>query len=404
MSTIEELERKECCGCSSCIQKCPTNAISMVANKEGFLYPIIDKEKCINCGLCARVCPQLKNMEKNEDIYPKAYAMRNHNKNDLKKSSSGGIFSVIAKYVIENNGVVFGAAYNDDLDVNHIKVENERDLNLLRSSKYVQSNINNTYKEAEKELKLGKIVFFTGTPCQIAGLKAFLVNDYDNLITADLVCHGVPSQKLFHTYIDYLSKKFGSKVLKYNFRSKEKKGWGLVSKVETEDGKIRFIEPDFDPYYSNFLESNTYRESCYVCHYTNCNRVSNITLADYWGVNGIHPKFYNEDGNSLILINDFKGEQLLKTILNKVESIETDISLAVKHNNNLVKPSHRSSIRNEIYNGIYDKSPEEFIKDNLKVKITLKKILKTIIPIGIKKKMKRLKGFIKNDKGTTFSK
>lgn len=394
MSTIEELEEKECCGCFSCFQKCPTNAISMIESDEGFLYPLIDKEKCINCGLCSKVCPQLKIIEKKKN-YPKAYAMRNQNERDLKESSSGGIFSVIANYVLENGGVVFGASYDDDLNIKHIKVEDRDKLKLLRGSKYVQSSIGNTYKEAENEMKLGKMVFFTGTPCQIAGLNSFLMRDYDNLITADLVCHGVPSQKLFHTYLKYLSSKFGSKVLEYNFRSKEKKGWGLVTKVVTEDGKSRFIEPDFDPYYSNFLESNTYRESCYNCHYTNVNRVSNITLADYWGVNGIHPEFYNEEGNSLVLINDIKGDELFKKISDKIEYIETDIKIAAHYNKNLVEPSHRSDIRNNIYNGIDSKVPEKFIKNNLKTKFTIKKFLKSIIPTSVKKKLKKLKGIIK---------
>ena len=288
---MNNLPTKNCTGCSACLQKCPKQCISMIANEEGFLYPVIDEKKCINCGLCTKVCPQLKKIKEESTEYPKAYAMRNKNTEELKQSSSGGIFKVLANYVLENDGVVFGVAYDENLNVNHIKVKDKEKLKLLQGSKYVQSNINNTYKEAEKELKKNKIVLFSGTPCQIAGLNSFLMKYYDNLITCDLVCHGVPSQKLFKKYIEFLSEKFKSKVVKYNFRSKNKKGWGLVSQVETKDGKIRFVEPDFDPYYSNFLSSNTYRESCYKCYYSNCNRVSNITLADYWGINRIHPKF-----------------------------------------------------------------------------------------------------------------
>lgn len=395
MDTIEVVKKNDCCGCGSCVQKCPKQAISMVENEEGFLYPQINKEKCINCGLCSRVCPQLKNLKMVDKEYPKTYAMRNRNNEDLSKSSSGGIFSVIADYVFENGGVVFGAAYDDELNVNHIKAENQQKLEALRSSKYVQSNIGETYKEAEKLLKEGRIVLFTGTPCQIAGLNSYLIKEYKNLITCDLVCHGVPSQKLFHTYIEYLSRKFNSRVVKYNFRSKDKNGWGLFTKVETEDGKIRYIKPDFDPYYSNFLESTTYRLNCYQCHYTNWNRVSNITLADYWGISGIHPDFYKEEGNSLILINDKKGEQIFEKISDKIEYIQTDLGKAANHNKNLVRPSKYSNERQRIYIGIYEKSPEQYIKENLKVKLTGKKIIKSIIPNKMQRILKKMRGMVK---------
>lgn len=395
MDTIEIVKKNECCGCGSCVQKCPKQAISMVEDEEGFLYPQINNEQCINCGLCSKVCPQLKKNKEIDNEYPKAFAMRSKNNEELSKSSSGGIFSVIADYVFENDGVVFGAAYDDELNVNHIKAESRKELEHLRSSKYVQSNIGETYKETETFLKEGRIVFFTGTPCQIAGLNSFLIKKYDNLITCDLVCHGVPSQKLFHTYIEYLSKKFNSRVVKYNFRSKEKNGWGLFSKVETEDGKIRYINPDFDPYYSNFLESTIYRLNCYQCHYTNYNRVSNITLADYWGISGIHPSFYREEGNSLILINDKKGEQIFEKITDKIEYIQTDLEKAASHNKNLIRPSKYSNERQKIYLGIYEKNPEQYIKENLKVKLTGKKIIKSIIPNKMQKNLKKMRGMIK---------
>lgn len=395
MSTIEILDKIECCGCSSCVQKCPKNAISMIENEEGFLYPIIDKEKCIDCGLCAKVCPQLKEIKKTVENYPKAYAMYNKNEDELLKSSSGGIFSVIANYVLENNGVVFGAAYDEELNVNHIKINNKKELEKLRSSKYVQSNIKNTYKEAEDELQKNKMVLFSGTPCQIEGLKSYLLKEYENLITCDLVCHGVPSQKLFKTYLKYLSNKFKSKVKSYNFRSKNKYGWGLFTEVITNDNKKHYIKSDFDPYYSNFLNCNTYRESCYNCHYTNYNRVSNLTLADYWGVSSIHPKFYSEKGISLILVNDKKGEKVLNEIVPNIEKIETDLEFASSKNKNLIRPSNRPESRNTIYEGIYSKETLEFVKENLKVKVSIKKIMKLFVPVKLQNYLKKLRGMIK---------
>lgn len=395
MSTIEILDKNECCGCSSCVQKCPKNAISMIENEEGFLYPIIDKEKCIDCGLCSKVCPQLKEIEKSDENYPKAYAMYNKNEDELSKSSSGGIFSVIANYVLENDGVVFGAAYDENLNVNHIMIDNKNELGKIRSSKYVQSNICNTYKETEELLKKGKIVLFTGTPCQIAGLNSYLIKEYDNLITCDIVCHGVPSPKLFQKYLKYLSNKFNSKVKSYNFRSKEKKGWGLLSKVVTEDGKIRYIEPDFDPYYSNFLESNTYRECCYKCHYTNYNRVANLTLADYWGINSIHPEFYSENGRSLILVNNSKGKKIIDKVCDKIEKIETNIDIAANRNKNLKEPSHRTEKRDRIYKDIDSMEESKYIKKFLKIKYNPKKIVKACLPTKLKKFLKKIKGMIK---------
>lgn len=395
MSTIEILDKNECCGCSSCVQKCPKNAISMIENEEGFLYPAIDKEKCIDCGLCAKVCPQLKQLKKKEEKYPKTYAMYNKNEEELLKSSSGGIFSVIANYILENEGVVFGAAYDEELNVNHIKVDNKIELEKLRSSKYVQSNIKNTYKEAENELKKDKIVLFSGTPCQIEGLNSYLMKEYDNLITCDLVCHGVPSQKLFKTYLKYLSIKFNSKVKSYNFRSKNKYGWGLFTEVITQDNKKHYIKSDFDPYYSNFLNCNTYRECCYKCHYTNYNRVSNLTLADYWGVSSIHPDFYSEKGISLILVNDKKGEDILNKILPNIEKMDTNLVYAASKNKNLIIPSHRPEVRDTIYNEIYSKETSKFIKENLKVKVTLKKLVKLCIPIKMQNYFKRMRGMIK---------
>mgnify|MGYP004521974655 CR=1 FL=1 len=394
MKNIEILDKNECCGCKSCSQKCPQKAINMVENNEGFWYPKIDKSKCIDCGLCVKVCPQLKKVEERKDKYPKTYAMYNKNKQELLESSSGGIFVSIANWVLEQNGVVFGAAYDNDLKVKHIKIENQEQLRLLQGSKYVQSDIMNTYKEAEKELKNNKKVLFSGTPCQIYGLKSFLLQEYDNLITCDIVCHGVPSPKLFEKYIEYLSVKYKSNVRGYNFRSKEKKGWGLVTKITMDNGKSKFIEPDFDPYYSNFLDGNTYRECCYNCHYSSYNRVSDVTLADYWGIHKIHPDFYREAGNSLILVNTAKGEDIINLIGKNIKKIETNIDKAADNNKNLKEPSKRTKKRDEIYNKIDEMKSNEYIEKMLKVKVTPKKIIKKLIPNRLKKIIKKARKII----------
>lgn len=393
MQTIKILEKDECCGCSSCSQKCPKNAIKMIKNNEGFLYPEIDENLCVNCGLCVKACPQLVNNKEKADDYPKAYAMRNLNDNELKDSSSGGIFTAVSNYVLKNNGVVFGAAFDETLKVNHVMIDNTDDLNKLRGSKYVQSNINNTYMLAEKELNKNRTVLFSGTPCQIAGLKSYLMREYDNLITADLVCHGVPSQEMFNVYIEYLSLKFKSKVVNYNFRSKEKNGWGLTAMVETEDGKIRYIEAFTDPYYINFLDSHTYRESCYKCRYANLNRVSDITLADYWGIKDVHPEFYKKSGNSLILINTKKGKDLIEKISEYIDMIETDLNIASSYNTNLTQPSCRGKKRDHIYDSINENDCRKFVKGNLTIPII--KRFKAMLPPKLKEVLKKFKSYIK---------
>ena len=397
LNSIECLNREECCGCTACYQKCPKKAIKIEENEEGFLYPVIDKEKCINCGLCKKVCPQLDSINVVDNNYPKAYAMYNTNNEELIKSSSGGIFSVIANEILNKQGIIYGASYDKDLNVNHIRIIDVNNLDKLRGSKYVQSNINDTYKLAENDLKAGKKVLFSGTPCQIKGLKKYLNKDYENLYTCDLVCHGVNNKKLFHKYIDYLSNKFKSKVIEYNFRLKKNGHWGLLAEAITQNGKKHIINPDFDPYYSNFLESSTYRENCYSCKYASYNRVSDITLADYWGIASIHPDFYKKEGCSLILINTKKGEELITRIDKNLKKIPTKIDLASKKNKNLKRPSIRNRKRDSIYKDIENLNANEYIKKKLTVSYTFKKIIKMCIPNEIMSIIKKVKGKIKND-------
>ena len=314
---------------------------------------------------------------------------------ELIQSSSGGIFSVLARYILDESGTVYGAAYDSNLNVNHIKITSIEELNLLRGSKYVQSNINDTYKLAEQDLKLGKKVLFSGTPCQIAGLKKYLIKEYEELYTCDLVCHGVPSQKLFHKYLDGLSKKLKSKVVKYNFRYKKDGYWGLLSEVVTQDGKKHILTPDFDPFYSNFLESTTYRENCYSCKYANYSRISDITLADYWGIATIHPDFYKKEGCSLILINSPKGEKFLNLVDNEIKRIPTNLDFASEKNKNLKRPSERNKRRDVVYLDIDKLESNEYIKERLKVRITFKKIIKKCIPNKILSILKKMKGKMK---------
>lgn len=396
MNTIEILDKRNCCGCTSCAQKCPKNAIEMIEDKEGFLFPSINKEKCINCGLCIKTCPMLNYEVEEKENFPKALAIKNKNQAEKMKSSSGGVFIVLAKYTIKNKGVVYGASYTDGLNVEHIRIAKEEELIKLQGSKYVQSNMNDVYPYVKKDLQNNKKVLFTGTPCQIKGLKNFLDKEYENLITCDLVCHGVPSQKLLKKYIKFLEEKYNKKVVNYDFRNKEKKGWGLTAKVTFEDGTFKYINSDFDSYYSNFLNCNTYRESCYNCKFAKKIRPSDITLADYWGVLSIHNEFYDKNGVSLILVNSAKGNKILKENEEFLEIIETNLDYASSRNKNLIAPSTRPEKRNYVYNEIDELSPKVYFSKVLKYKVTPKKIVKILVPNELKRFITKIKGY-KND-------
>lgn len=387
MNTIEKLDKLECCGCSSCVQKCPQHAIEMKENEEGFFYPEIDKEKCINCGLCIKVCPQLKEIKRENERYPKAYAIYNKNKEELMQSSSGGVFSAIANYVLENNGVVFGATYDENLKVKHIKVENKENLIKLKKSKYMQSEINNTYIEVEKLLKEGIYVMFSGTPCQVSGLKTFLLKEYDNLITCDLVCHGVPSTKAFLKYLKALEGK-NKKVISYDFRTKDKPEFEKLAKVEFSNNTKKYLKMGTDCFYNNFLAGNLFRESCYKCKYANMKRVGDITIGDFIGVKEVQPQVYNRDGISIVIINNKTGEKLLNILQEKLTIQATTIEKIKKYNSNLSNPTVRPKVRDQIYIDIEGK---KFIKD-LKKNMSKKLMIKSLVPIKLKLLLKRIRG------------
>lgn len=387
MNNIMQLG-KSCCGCSGCEQMCPKNCISMKPDHEGFLYPEVDESICIECGICIKHCPILTDVSRCN--IPKVYAAKYKDSGSTFKSTSGGLFIPIAKSVLSMGGVVFGCAYDENLVAKHIKVETEDELYRLQSSKYVQSDTRGIYKQVKTELQNGKEVLFSGTGCQAAGLRSFLGKDYGNLLITDIVCHGVPSPKLFKNYIDYMGKKLGGTLTSYNFRSKEKRGWDLYYKAENGQ-KSKSDYGFFDPYYSAFLYCKTYRESCYECKFANKNRVSDITLADYWGIQKFHPEFFDENGVSLVLVNTEKGKKYLEKIKDKLEIIESDYNKASVMNANLVHPSKRPSCRDSIYDGFDCGNFETYVKTKLAFKINPKTKIKKMIPLGVKRFLRKLR-------------
>ena len=296
---ISTIDKFLCCGCSSCVQRCPKQCISLKEDKEGFLYPIVDDEICIDCGLCEKVCPVLNLYE--ERLPYGVYAVKHKNDEIRMASSSGGVFTLLAEQVLDEGGVVFGARFDECWEVMHDYTETREGLTAFRGSKYVQSRIGNSYKQAEKFLREGRKVMFTGTPCQIAGLKSYLRKEYDNLLAVDFVCHGVPSPKVWRIYLKEITNNHCQSIKYINFRDK-RTGWKnySVSIIYTSGTTIQ------TPYFENifmkeFLSDFCLRPSCYQCVYKLGKSGADITMGDFWGIEKVRPDLDDDKGCGLVL-------------------------------------------------------------------------------------------------------
>ncbi len=338
MLDIRSVDYKTCTGCAACMNLCPKAAISMKENGEGFLYPVIDEDKCIHCGLCYKRCPAIFPEYKNSTA-PECYAVMGDNAL-RENSSSGGMFSIIADYVLRRGGYVCGAAYaGDKTSVEHIIISSADDLHKLRGSKYVQSKIGDTYIKIKQLLDGGNIVFFTGCPCQVAGLKSYLGKDYENLLTADLVCHGVPSHLVFKKFLKDLP--VNGEIESVNFRQKKKYGWTPTMQVSYKNGE-EYYKPSWEcDYYRAFLSIMACRKCCGNCKFNRLPRQGDFTLADFWGIGDTFKELDDGKGTSLLLINSKKAENIFKSIQGKFKKFQqVDIELARKSNGNVFGSSH----------------------------------------------------------------
>lgn len=307
---------KSCTACMTCFNICPQGAIVMQEDAEGFLYPHIEEVKCNDCGLCVRQCPERDDQKnsRQESLIQRGYYGWHNNDMVRKQSSSGGVFSALAEAVLAKDGAIFGAVY--DIDSNIVKHTNSTlvDWTKMRKSKYVQSYIGDAYIDAKKFLKQGKLVLFVGTPCQIAGLKSFLNDKNDNLITCDFICHGVPPMKLLRNHLQVITDKYNSKVINFDFRPKTE-GWSKhFFDALLVNGQKYHAPVQFDPYFGSFSRGMLQRHSCYICKYKLAQHSSDITLADYWGFRRHDPAILDERGLSLIMANTMKGDDFLHTI------------------------------------------------------------------------------------------
>lgn len=410
---INIINKQDCVGCNACVQICPKQSINMREDGQGFLYPKVNLDTCIKCGLCEKVCPVI-----NQAVPRKpgqVYAAKNKSREVVENSSSGGIFHALAKYVIDQGGVVFGARFNEKWEVVHGYSDTSAGIKAFQKSKYVQSRIGDSYLNTERFLKEGKLVLFSGTPCQISGLRLFLRKPYTNLLTVDVVCHGVPSPLVWREYLKYVTK---TKIIckNYEFQSplsdirqiissidfRDKKiGWenfgfsvhtvarqNEISDLQSTIGYLEDEELLFEPLTENlylqiFLKDLDLRPSCYKCPAKAGKSGSDLTIADFWGIRKSYPELYDSKGVSLILANTPKGTEILLR-LQDITLSEVDYLSALNAN-----PSIERSVSKPKY---YLRFWNSFESDKL---MSVQQILLKMKPSITRRIKGKLKGIIK---------
>lgn len=398
MVKIGDENKKDCCGCTSCSNICPVDAINMEADEEGFLYPKIDAEKCINCGQCEKVCPII-NKRKSKGEIKEAYAIRTKNNEVLTTSTSGGFFTPLSNYILQEDGVVIGVGFGDGLRVDHIIItnKNKESLSELRGSKYVQSYLGDIFKETKKLLDSGKKVLFSGTPCQIQGLLNFLMKDYENLLTVDLICHGVPSPKLWKEYVNYQELKYKSKIKEVNFRNKTYGYHSGTMKLVFENGRKYYGSPRVDYMLKSFFKEISSRPSCYDCKFKDKLHISDFTIFDAWNVGKTSFEKVKDDdkGYTNIFVNSNKGKEILRKVENYYDKYEIDIDEAVKLDGIMVENSAiPNNNREQFYKFLKNNSLEDTIKRFIPVTkkdIFIENTKRILYRTGLLNKTKKIK-------------
>lgn len=325
------IKRDDCTGCMACMNICPKKAIKIQVEKDGFSYPKIDETMCVECGLCKKVCPVIHSLQENENEI-EVYACKNINEDVRMKSSSGGIFTLIAEWILEQKGVVFGVKLNENLEAIHSYTEDKNGLEPFRGSKYVQSQIGNTYYKVKLFLEQNRKVLFTGTPCQVEALLSYLGKEYTNLYTQDLICHGVPSPKVWKKHLEEKKTQKGEMPTQVDFRKKDNLGWQqyeVYYKYNQIEERIMHKE---DSYMKLFLDNVILRKTCYNCQFKKLKRKSDITLADFWGISKVKPEFSDKIGVSVVLVNSEKGKILFEGIKNQLSFCKVNIEDIIRYN------------------------------------------------------------------------
>lgn len=376
------LEKSDCCGCHACAQVCPKHCITMKPDEEGFLYPQVDETVCIHCNACEKVCPVLQKQlpEETKNAEPEAYAGINLDEKIRQQSSSGGIFTLLAEQTLHMGGIVFGAAMTKDQhSVHHIAVESAEQLAALRGSKYLQSEIGNTYLQVQKELQKGRKVLFSGTPCQVEGLYAFLHWEDPNLLCVDIICHGVPSPLVWDRYLTEREACAGAPVKQAFFRNKQH-GWKAytIKLIFCNDVSYEKVFTG-DPFMKAFLQNICLRPSCYACHFKKLSRVSDITLADYWGIQDQYPEMDDDKGTSLVIVHSEKGKRCIELLGDKVRLKKVPVEQALRGNPSMLHSSEMHKQQKQFFSQLGKKPFDRVVTNCCREKITVKRIIRAVL-------------------------
>jgi coenzyme F420-reducing hydrogenase beta subunit len=344
--------KEDCCGCRACANACPKDAIRFKVDEYGYYYPVINEKLCVGCNNCLKTCDfQQKNVDGHMPL--RGYAARHKDPAVYGSSTSGGTFTALAQYVLEKKGVVFGCVFGDDMVPKHVAAESLENIAAMRGSKYVQSDTGLIYREVKDNLTAGRWVLFTGTPCQVAALYSFLGNtDKTQLLTVDIICHGVPSPGVFSKYIDFLTRKYGRRVTNFQFRNKRYEWERPVIKVSFEKGKDKWWFTTEDVYYENFNKGNFHRPSCFNCKYACLKRYGDVTIGDFWGYQKANLKMSKKEGISCCLLNSAKAVEIFKGL--PIQAEEVDIATIIQGNTRLRKHETKTNNWETVMNNIRD--------------------------------------------------
>lgn len=385
-------DKKQCCGCTACESVCPQKCIAMIEDSEGFIYPSVNGDLCVNCGLCDKVCPM--HIEYDDSAIPETVVARDARTNVLANGTSGSIFTSIMEYILNNKGVIYGVIVDENGVVKHIRVGSIDDekMSKIPNSKYCRSDIRGIYRQIKQDLVDGKLVCFSGSPCQASGLKSFLMKDYDNLIVIDVICRGTPSPLFWKKFFEYIENKYKSRIKNVRFRNKTYGYHSGTMKIEFEDGKTHYSSARANYYLRAFFADLVSRPSCYDCHFKHIQHSADLTLYDSWHAAELTGLTDDDKGYTNIIVQTQKGRDLLKN-LSTVETYPTDTLRAVELDGIMVKNSVPwNKKRERFFIGINEKKFEEHCEQYIHISLkdaVIEKSKALIYRVGLLNGLKR---------------